>query len=261
MQYQCSYDDIEKGICYFLSTNPDKAFTSKEIMKSMLDEKICSGLVYYVDDNFDAVFEAKCKNASKSFPKIKIIKNTFVFSTSNTINLESIKHIALNSHDFPEISFNDIYMEGQTFFHILASNALHEHLLHLSQNVTIDPHIKNDANQTLFDVIPLSQEGHATFKVLFNIFLSQHTQQLKTMKEMNKLMTKTNDSLEVQLYEVSREKSQFEKKNKDLTREYDKVLMLLSEKDQKILFRTIIIAILFVFVVFVNINLTVTHIY
>jgi hypothetical protein len=200
MQYQCSYSDIEKGICYFLTTNPNQKFTASEILNMMIAEKICPELNSKVYNSvYGLEFEDKCNNASKLFTKIKKMGSYYSFSTENPIDLEVVKAIVLSPSDYPTVSFDSTYAEGETVLHILCKNGLHQYVSTVAQSFNIDPHMRNEAGQTLFDVIPPTQDGHQTFKVLFNIFLTQEVvrteAKLSAVKESNMALTKKNGEL------------------------------------------------------------------
>lgn len=199
-QFQCTYADIEKGICYFLTTRKNQAFTSDEIFASLLTEKICPELnskQYSVD--FSDEFISKCNNASLKFSKIKRLGQYYVFSTENQIDLNLVKDIVDNPQNYPTVTFDSIYAEGETILHILCANGLSDKLYTISQSFNIDPHLKNENGQTLFDVVPNTKEGHQTYKVLFNIFLSQeiarNETKLNVVKESNANLTKKNGEL------------------------------------------------------------------
>lgn len=200
MQYQCSYSDIEKGICYFLTANPNQKFTSNEILTRMLTNKICPELNSKVNNNsYKLEFDEKCSNASRLFSKVKRSGNYYSFSTENPIDLEIVKAIALSPSDYPTISFDSVYAEGETILHILCLNGLYHYVETISQSFNINPHMKNEAGQTLFDVIPSTHDGHQTFKTLFNIFLTQEVvrteSRLNAVKESNMALTKKNGEL------------------------------------------------------------------
>lgn len=200
MQYQCSYSDIEKGICYFLTTNSNQKFSSSEILTRMLTDKICPELNSRVNNiQYKLEFDEKCNNASRLFSKIKRTGNYYSFSTENPIDLEIVKAIALSPSDYPTISFDSVYAEGETILHILCLNGLYHYIDTVSQSFQINPHMKNEAGQTLFDVVPSTQDGHQTFKTLFNIFLTQEVvrteSRLNTVKESNMALTKKNGEL------------------------------------------------------------------
>lgn len=200
MQYQCSYSDIEKGICYFLTTNANQKFTPNEILTGLLTEKICTTLnSKYLDTSYIFEFEEKCYNASKLFSKLKKSGNYYSFSTKAPIDLEIVKAIALSPSDYPTISFDSIYAEGETILHILCANGLYEYINTISESFNINPHMKNESGQTLFDVIPNTQEGYQTFKCLFNSFLTQEVvrteSRLNAVKESNMALTKKNGEL------------------------------------------------------------------
>lgn len=200
MQYQCSYGDIEKGICYFLTTNANQKFTSNEILSGILTEKICPELNSRVHNTqYKFEFNEKCNDASRLFSKIKRSGDYYSFSTKTPIDLEIVRAIALSPSDYPTISFDSVYAEGETILHILCSNGLYNHVDVISQSFNINPHMKNEAGQTLFDVIPFTEDGHQTFKTLFNIFLTQEIvrteSRLNAVKESNMALTKKNREL------------------------------------------------------------------
>lgn len=202
MQYKCSYDDIEKGICYFLTTKINQKFTSSEILTNIVNEKICPEInskFFGRSFGFVTEFEDKCDNALKLFPKIKKFGTYYSFSTENPINIELIKAIVTRPSDYPTVGFDTVYAEGQTILHILCSNGLYKYVDTISQSYNINPHMRNEGGQTLFDVIPLTSDGHETFKTLFNIFLTQEVvrteSRLNTIKESNMALTKKNGEL------------------------------------------------------------------
>lgn len=195
MEYQCSYDDIEKGICYFLTINKGQKFTSEQILNKLLEKKICLELDSSSESKSE--FENKCDNASKIFSKIKKIGNYYLFIEKH-LDIEIIKNIALFPSDYPTISFDSILPEGDTILHVLCANGCYDCINNVSKSISIDPTIKNENGKTLYDVIPFTQNGYQTFKTLFDILSKQIVKTetlLKSTRELNMSLTSKNINL------------------------------------------------------------------
>jgi len=209
MNYQCTYSDIEKGICFFLSTKPNIFFTSGEILNNLIDMNICSDLKNKINLLcFEMEFENKCKNVLKQFPKIKNVDDKYVFSTEKIIDLEHIKKCISSPDEIVNLNFTSIYANGQTILHILCKNALYKYIDIVSKVVEINPHMKNDFNETLFEVIPFSTDGHETFKVLFNIFvtdLSTKNSIIEKLADKNTYLSEKNKELtaSIEIYDLN----------------------------------------------------------
>jgi hypothetical protein len=220
-QYQCSYSEIEKGICYFLSVRKNQRFTSDEILTGMLDEKICPELnpkIYM--SSFHVDFENKCNNAAKVIEKVKHIGSYYTFSTDNLVDMELIKRIVASPSDYPTVTFDSIYADGQTILHIICSMGQYQLLETIANAYTVNVHLRNEHGQTLFDVVPETADGHKMFKVLFNIFLIQERvrteSQISTVKDANLRLADSNSRLADKNNELIRVNTEMLKTNKDL---------------------------------------------
>lgn len=207
MQYQCTYNEIEKGICYALTTKPNTKFTSSEILNIIIENKICPELCNkYHTREFQTEFEEKCNNASKKSQKLKKNGNCYYFSTKDPIDIEFLKTVVMSPNNYPTIKFDSDYEEGETILHILCSNGLHEYVKKISELINIDPRMKNSLGQTLFDVVPFTINGHQTFKTLFNIFLTQELNKnelnLSQIKKTNVELLKTNKNIEMEKTQI-----------------------------------------------------------
>jgi hypothetical protein len=220
-QYQCSYSEIEKGICYFLSVRKNQRFRSDEILTGMLDEKICPELnskVYMSSFHLD--FENKCNNTAKLVEKVKHIGSYYTFSTDNLVDMELIKNIISSPSDYPTITFDAIFADGQTILHIICLSCQYQLLETIADTYTVNVHLRNECGQTLFDVVPETASGHKMFKVLFNIFLNQEhirtESELSNVKEANYKLADKNTEMFKTNNELTRVNTEMFKTNKDL---------------------------------------------
>ena len=258
MQYTCDYKDIEKGICYFLTTHPDERFRPSEILNGLIKENICPELNSLVSTfEFELEFDSKCLNSSKIFSKIKHSGSCYLFSTKNLIDLEQLKTSAMSPQDYTLSFFTTIYEEGETILHILCKNALYKHIENISKFHNIDPHLKNDYYQSLFEVIPLSHDGNKTFQVLLNIFLTQSEKQLQSklelINELNLKFEKCNEQnkfLKQQVKNLSESNDKFITQNNQLICQYENQLITNDKLKSLVLFQSLIIV--FLFLLFCN---------
>lgn len=256
-QYQVSYSEIEKGICYYLTTTANKGFTSIEILNNMLSENICPELNSKIFmAGFKLEFQNKCNDTSKKFPKIKKNGDYYTFSTEKPIDLELIKEIASSPLNYPTVEFDKTYADGQTILHILSANGLYQYIEIVSNFAVIDPHMKNDNGQTLFDVIPSTPNGHQTFKTLFNIFLTQEHKRtefkLKSMKEDNANLMKKNEELISINFEMLLTNKKLIEENERFSKEITDLKSILKCKNWSSLFETSLIVLLLAYIIYNN---------
>lgn len=256
-QYQVPYAEIEKGICYFLTTKTDKGFTANEILAGILKENICPELNSKINRfGFNTEFSEHVENTSMTLSKIKRIGNQYMFSTK-TINLDDVKAIILQPSDYPSVSFDGIYADGQTILHILCINGLYQYIEIVSQVISIDPHMRNEAGQTLFDVVPQTGDGHQTFRTLFNIFLTQDMlrteSKMKLVNDSNSALTKKNGELVLVNSELLITNKKVMSQNDALMKELVKYKQNIKSKNTYSFFKSVFIVILFAYIIYQNV--------
>ena len=198
MQY--NYSDLDKAIYYILTLNPDKQLSKDEIMDKVNSENVIN-IHIFRGSQFDIYFNECLNKMIETYKNVTVSddKYTYNLKSEQKFDLKKIEIIVKYPDQFPDVKFDTIYQHGQTILHILCMENRYDLLEKLDASFNLNFFVKNEFDQTVFDVVDTNVRGTLMYKILSKL-VSKQSKEINTsdtleIKTLNTLLQNKNNAL------------------------------------------------------------------